>query len=1108
MKVAVYTIALNEAAHAERWAESARDADYRIVADTGSIDDTVERLTKVGVTVHRIAIRPWRFDLARNTAMALIPADVDVCCSMDMDRFLAPGWRPKLEAAWTSETTALFCWTSYRASANDPTELRGWQAKNFHHRWGYRFGRPVHEALIFNSANEVIATCNDIVMHEVQDRGKPTRAQYLPLMELAYKEDPDDAQICFWLGREYVWANQHDRAVELLQRYLSLPTSTWSDERSEAMRYLARIQPDKKILWLDRARIEAPHRREIWLDLAEELHGKADWPNLLWACINGIEKTHRTGSYLDQNDCWGFRLFDLGATAACHLDLMDRAVEWGKKALELEPNNRLLKNNLDSFMRHRAEVRPAIPPCDITAQGAIFAHQFGGKDILFFVTNPNDEVMKCHKQGIFYEIEELQLITRFLTKGGTFVDIGANVGNHAIYISLFAEFSKTIVFEPNKSAIRILKINLLLNRCDNVDTGFLGVALAAKSGCFSQTTPDPDNLGHTVYFEDADGQVSGFDGDSLLLDEPVKFIKLDTEGMEIEVLSGLEKTIQRWRPTIFVEVWDHRLRSFVDWCENASYQVIEQYRRYNGINNYLIIPMSAVVSAMHNDSIEPERRKLFEAIDRTPDDCGAWLDLALWYRDAGLPVEAAVLFARCAKIGGRTEEAWYAHWQQARSLRDAGDEDGFVKMALEAFRTRPNRAEPLHDLARHYLSKSRGDITIRYADAGLALTLPENDKLGVEEQVYTTGLKEAFYIASSYSQDSAEKDRGRWICNWLALGREVPDPVRGLARHNLRWYAEPATALWPSTEYRPLLVSAREEYKPGNVSIIRDGDGFVALVRSVNYDLLESGFFDTSFRQRIFLLNIDKNFEVFAEAEVLLPEDLPPPRHLDSLGFENARPFIWRNELWSVSCARQLNDEGRAEMVLARIDRLSASQCIFTNWRVLQSDRPMHWEKNWMPLIAGDELRFIYSVDPTRIVSDSGCVLSSETAAIAAENFRGGSHAIPFDNGWLMLIHEWELLGGKRNYLHRFVWLDTHYRVARLSLRFFFKRVASEFAAGLAWHITGEHLVISFGINDHEPTLATVRADEVRSTLMTIDEHQQASELACRAGLSALKEIC
>lgn len=350
MKVAVYTIALNEAANAERWASSASEADYRIVADTGSTDDTVERLTKAGVTVHRIAVTPWRFDVARNAAMALIPADVDVCCTMDMDRFLKPGWRPKLEAAWTPGTTALYGRVVYRASVNDPTVLRGWPAKNFHHRWGYRFTRPVHEALSY-TGEEVTRDCADVIMCEVQDHDKETRRQYLPLMELAHKEDPDDAQICFWLARDLMWAKQDERAIGLLKHYLALPSSTWREERSEAMRFLARMQTDETMAWLDKARMEAPHRRETWLDLAEQFHAKADWLNLFWACTNGIERTHRTGSYLDDANCWGFRLFDLGAIAAWHLNVMDRAVELGRKALDLDPTNQRLKNNLDFFVK-------------------------------------------------------------------------------------------------------------------------------------------------------------------------------------------------------------------------------------------------------------------------------------------------------------------------------------------------------------------------------------------------------------------------------------------------------------------------------------------------------------------------------------------------------------------------------------------------------------------------------------------------------------------------------------------------------------------------------------------------------------------------------------
>jgi hypothetical protein len=274
-----------------------------------------------------------------------------------MDEYLNPGWRPHLEAAWTPEMTALFCRKAARASVDDASPYKTFPVKNFHSRWGYRFKRPVHEQLSFTGAREVIGDCADIVISHVQDHSKTTRNQYVPLMEQAHREDPSDAQICFWLGRDYMWAKRDGEAAAILQTYLALPSSTWTEERSEAMRYLARVQPDKRMMWLDRARAEAPHRREIWHDLAEELHGAAEWSNLFWACVNGIEKTRRTNSYLDEQHCWGFRLFDLGAIAAWHLGALDRAVEWGAKALELDPGNQRLKNNLDFFIRLREENR-------------------------------------------------------------------------------------------------------------------------------------------------------------------------------------------------------------------------------------------------------------------------------------------------------------------------------------------------------------------------------------------------------------------------------------------------------------------------------------------------------------------------------------------------------------------------------------------------------------------------------------------------------------------------------------------------------------------------------------------------------------------------------
>jgi glycosyltransferase involved in cell wall biosynthesis len=81
MKVAVYTIALNEAKHVKRWYEASKDADYHLIADTGSTDETVKIAKKLGINVYTISIKPWRFDDARNAALALIPDDVDYCIS-------------------------------------------------------------------------------------------------------------------------------------------------------------------------------------------------------------------------------------------------------------------------------------------------------------------------------------------------------------------------------------------------------------------------------------------------------------------------------------------------------------------------------------------------------------------------------------------------------------------------------------------------------------------------------------------------------------------------------------------------------------------------------------------------------------------------------------------------------------------------------------------------------------------------------------------------------------------------------------------------------------------------------------------------------------------
>lgn len=97
MKIAVYTITKNEEQFIKRWADSCADADHRLIVDTGSTDNTVSEAIASGCSVASIAIKPWRFDDARNAALALLPEDIDYCIALDADEVLVPGWRQALE---------------------------------------------------------------------------------------------------------------------------------------------------------------------------------------------------------------------------------------------------------------------------------------------------------------------------------------------------------------------------------------------------------------------------------------------------------------------------------------------------------------------------------------------------------------------------------------------------------------------------------------------------------------------------------------------------------------------------------------------------------------------------------------------------------------------------------------------------------------------------------------------------------------------------------------------------------------------------------------------------------------------------------------------------
>ncbi|TGT68779.1 hypothetical protein EN802_26150 [bacterium M00.F.Ca.ET.159.01.1.1] len=514
------------------------------------------------------------------------------------------------------------------------------------------------------------------------------------------------------------------------------------------------------------------------------------------------------------------------------------------------------------------------------------------------------------------------------------------------------------------------------------------------------------------------------------------------------------------------------------------------------------------------DKFERDIKLLLGALDKDPENHRYWFYLAQSYRDAGRTAEAAVAYAKRAAMGGWDEEAWNARLQEARCLNKMGDDAGFIRQALAAFNQRPQRAEPLYDLAHHYREKGMNDASVLFSEAGLAIRRPEQDILFLEDFVYTAGMREEYAIAANYARDPLRKDRGFATCNWLALNREIGDAPRDLARSNLYFYMRPANEIMPSFKARRIDFAAPAGYVATNPSVARLGDGIVLLQRTVNYSLTDGGQYatpgDTPISTRNFLLRLDSDFVMQGASEVLPPADLPSPAYDRVLGFEDMRLFAWRDNLWGLACVRQLTPEGWCEQVLARIEDGGLGSHVLTDWRVVRPAGQRQHEKNWMPLVertsdGSDRLRFIYLCDPTKILDENGRTVSEQEPMIAAPQFSGSSQAILFNGGWLALVHEARARPneGRRYYQHRFVWFDGAYRLTKVSRPFYFNAKGVEFAAGMAWHPDAKRLMISYGAGDSESWIATVQADEVAAFLDDVAELASGQTVAA-AGLKPI----
>lgn len=178
-----------------------------------------------------------------------------------------------------------------------------------------------------------------------------------------------------------------------------------------------------------------------------------------------------------------------------------------------------------------------------------------------FWTMPYDTICREIQLNGFYEKELLLGMSRLVEdRAGTVLDIGANIGNHTIFLSRI--FEQVIAFEPVPRNCWILKANLHLNQVRNVHLVEKGLGNENRKLFFnndprstndrlSERNPSATTQENAVEVAVGDEELARLD-----FPAPILMIKIDVEGLEPEVIMGLEQTISSHMPMIYWEAFN------------------------------------------------------------------------------------------------------------------------------------------------------------------------------------------------------------------------------------------------------------------------------------------------------------------------------------------------------------------------------------------------------------------------------------------------------------------------------------------------------------------------------------------------------------------------
>lgn len=319
-------------------------ADEIVVLDTGSTDGTVPLLHKLGA---RMILGGDSMHKGRSRNQVAAAAKGDWIVVLDADEKIADpvAVRRHLE---TTDAQALFVRLAFMDGEDRPTltypQMRIWRKGTFEYK--YR----AHELpLPVNGWGKTEKT--DFVWEHRPPRGRAWKTQYtLDRLLLDVQENPGEARPLYYLGRQYMYAQEWELSIEILEKYLEYQKHR---DRADAWFCMAKCYKQlgdepEQIRALFQACAEDPKRRDWWGALAEIYHARGDDIVAVGLLRCALEIPLPKNTYV--HHWWhGSHIYDLAARCLWKLARYDEGRLYALKAVEISPGSQRLIDNLAFF---------------------------------------------------------------------------------------------------------------------------------------------------------------------------------------------------------------------------------------------------------------------------------------------------------------------------------------------------------------------------------------------------------------------------------------------------------------------------------------------------------------------------------------------------------------------------------------------------------------------------------------------------------------------------------------------------------------------------------------------------------------------------------------